>query len=89
MSTMHSWQCSTDMEAGSRCAVSQNSLAYATRVRTIKNDVTKIEASKEMMRLKRQVRLPILSSDSENVVHPSLMSYWGLDSGIAEASASW
>ena len=34
---------------------SQNSLAYATRVRTIKNDVTKMEASKEMLRLKRQV----------------------------------
>ena len=33
----------------------QNSLAYATRVRTIKNDVTKMEASKEMLRLKRQV----------------------------------
>ena len=35
----------------------QNSLAYATRVRTIKNDVTKMEASKEMLRLKRQVCL--------------------------------
>ena len=33
----------------------QNSLAYATRVRTIKNDVTKMEASKEILRLKRQV----------------------------------
>ena len=33
----------------------QNSLAYATRVRTIKNDVTKMEASKEMIRLKKQV----------------------------------
>ena len=33
----------------------QNSLAYATRVRTIKNDVTKMEASKEMLKLKRQV----------------------------------
>lgn len=33
----------------------QNSLQYATRVRTIKNDVTKMEASKEMLRLKRQV----------------------------------
>ena len=34
----------------------QNSLAYATRVRTIKNDVTKNEANKEMLRLKKQVR---------------------------------
>ena len=30
-------------------------MAYATRVRTIKNDVTKMEASKEMLRLKKQV----------------------------------
>ena len=33
----------------------QNSLAYATRVRTIKNDVTKMESSKEMLKLKRQL----------------------------------
>lgn len=35
---------------------SSNSLQYATRVRTIKNDVSKNEASKDVMRLKRQVR---------------------------------
>ncbi|KAG2501877.1 hypothetical protein HYH03_000375 [Edaphochlamys debaryana] len=33
----------------------QNSLQYATRVRTIKNDATKNEANKEMLRLKKQV----------------------------------
>ncbi len=33
----------------------QNSLAYATRVRTIKNDVTKIEANKEILKLKMQI----------------------------------
>lgn len=33
----------------------QNSLQYATRVRTIKNDVTKMEASKDVLRLRRQV----------------------------------
>lgn len=30
-------------------------MQYATRVRTIKNDVTKMESSKEMLRLKRQI----------------------------------
>lgn len=35
---------------------SSNSLAYATRVRTIKNDVSKNEASKDVMRYKKQVR---------------------------------
>ena len=35
---------------------SSNSLTYATRVRTIKNDISKNEASKDVMRLKRQVR---------------------------------
>ena len=44
-----------DPDANLTSVTPQNSLAYATRVRTIKNDVTKIEASKEMMRLKRQV----------------------------------
>jgi len=34
---------------------SSNSLTYATRVRTIKNDISKNEASKDVMRLKRQV----------------------------------
>ncbi len=33
----------------------QNSLAYATRVRTIKNDVTKNEANKEILKLKKQI----------------------------------
>lgn len=33
----------------------QNSLTYATRVRTIKNEVTKMESSKEMLKLKRQL----------------------------------
>ena len=40
---------------------SSNSLTYATRVRTIKNDISKNEASKDVMRLKRQV--------SSNAVH--------------------
>lgn len=35
----------------------QNSLAYATRVRTIKNDVTKNETNKEMLKLKRQIEM--------------------------------
>ena len=33
----------------------QNSLTYATRVRTIKNEVTKMESNKEMMKLRRQL----------------------------------
>ncbi len=33
----------------------QNSLAYATRVRTIKNDVTKNEANKEIQKLRKQI----------------------------------
>lgn len=33
--------------------MTQNSLAYATRVRTIKNDVTKMESNKEITRLKK------------------------------------
>lgn len=33
----------------------QNSLAYATRVRTIKNEVTKNEANKEILKLKKQL----------------------------------
>lgn len=33
----------------------QNSLAYATRVRTIKNDVTKNEANKEILKLRKQI----------------------------------
>ena len=32
----------------------QNSLTYATRVRTIKNEVTKMESNKEMLKLRRQ-----------------------------------
>ena len=35
--------------------VGQNSLTYATRVRTIKNDVTKMESNKEMLKLKKQL----------------------------------
>ena len=35
--------------------VAQNSLTYATRVRTIKNDVTKMESNKEMLKLKKQL----------------------------------
>lgn len=38
---------------------SSNSLTYATRVRTIKNDISKNEASKDVMRLKRQVSIYI------------------------------
>ncbi|KAK9868430.1 hypothetical protein WJX84_002910 [Apatococcus fuscideae] len=34
---------------------SQNSLQYATRVRTIKNDVSKNEANKDMQKLRRQL----------------------------------
>ncbi|KAK9917170.1 hypothetical protein WJX75_001536 [Coccomyxa subellipsoidea] len=33
----------------------QNSLAYATRVRTIKNEVTKNEANKEMLKVRKQL----------------------------------
>lgn len=33
----------------------QNSLKYATRVREIKNNVTKMEANKEMVKLKKQL----------------------------------
>jgi predicted protein tyrosine phosphatase len=33
----------------------QNSLAYATRVRTIKNEVTKHEANREMLKLRKQL----------------------------------
>ncbi|KAK9831534.1 hypothetical protein WJX81_006588 [Elliptochloris bilobata] len=33
----------------------QNSLAYATRVRTIKNNVTKNEANKEILKLRKQI----------------------------------
>ncbi len=33
----------------------QNSLAYATRVRTIKNEVTKNEANKEILKLRKQL----------------------------------
>lgn len=33
----------------------QNSLTYATRVRTIKNDVTKNEANKDVIKLRRIV----------------------------------
>lgn len=33
----------------------QNSLTYATRVRTIKNEVTKMECNKEMLKLKKQL----------------------------------
>lgn len=33
----------------------QNSLTYATRVRTIKNDVTKNEANKDILKLRRIV----------------------------------
>lgn len=40
----------------------QNSLQYATRVRTIKNDVTKNEANKEILRLKRQVGLNLFAA---------------------------
>lgn len=39
----------------SRLVGMQNSLTYATRVRTIKNEVTKMESSKEMLKLKRQL----------------------------------
>ena len=35
--------------------VGQNSLTYATRVRTIKNEVTKMESNKEMLKLKKQL----------------------------------
>ena len=38
---------------------SSNSLTYATRVRTIKNDISKNEASKDVMRLKRQVHFHV------------------------------
>ncbi len=38
-----------------RPARAQNSLAYATRVRTIKNDVTKNEANKEILKLRKQI----------------------------------
>ena len=33
----------------------QNSLTYATRVRTIKNEVTKMESNKEMLKVRRQL----------------------------------
>ncbi len=33
----------------------QNSLAYATRVRTIKNEVTKNEANKEILKLRKML----------------------------------
>lgn len=33
----------------------QNSLGYATRVRTIKNEVRKDESSKEILKLKKQL----------------------------------
>ena len=36
-------------------ACAQNSLAYATRVRTIKNEVTKHEASRELLKLRKQL----------------------------------
>ena len=36
---------------------SQNSLTYATRVRTIKNDARRDEASKEVLRLRRQLEV--------------------------------
>ncbi len=39
---------------------SSNSLTYATRVRTIKNDISKNEASKDVMRLKRQVHCHVI-----------------------------
>lgn len=39
---------------------SSNSLAYATRVRTIKNDVSKNEANKDVLKWKKTVR-PVLS----------------------------
>lgn len=39
----------------SACNAVQNSLTYATRVRTIKNEVTKMESNKEMMKLRRQL----------------------------------
>jgi hypothetical protein len=44
-------------EAQTTCPTrrAQNSLAYATRVRTIKNDVTKNEANKEILKLRKQI----------------------------------
>jgi hypothetical protein len=38
-----------------RLSALQNSLAYATRVRTIKNEVTKNEANKEMLKVRKQL----------------------------------
>ena len=38
-----------------RSVLMQNSLAYATRVRTIKNEVTKNEANKEILKLRKQL----------------------------------
>ncbi len=35
-------------------ALVQNSLTYATRVRTIKNEVTKMESNKELLKVKKQ-----------------------------------
>ena len=45
------------MEDSSRPVMlpAQNSLAYATRVRTIKNEVTKNEANKEILKLRKQL----------------------------------
>lgn len=41
--------------ADSNIDETQNSLQYATRVRTIKNDASKNESSKEMLRMKKQI----------------------------------
>ena len=56
---------------------SSNSLTYATRVRTIKNDISKNEASKDVMRLKRQVFIslflpPSLPASMHAFAHPSV-----------------
>ncbi len=46
---------------------SQSSLQYATRVRTIKNDATKSEGSKEVQRLKKLVSV---------LAHVNTLGYW-------------
>ena len=52
---------------------SSNSLQYATRVRTIKNDVSKNEASKDVMRLKRQVGSCTICISAPSVMHQDML----------------
>ena len=54
---------------------SSNSLTYATRVRTIKNDISKNEASKDVMRLKRQVSSILCSTLCIFLQHISSLSH--------------